>query len=263
MADRKRPKYKAPLGSPKPKKPVNKPKKTMTPKEKRVKARKEAGKVSPQVPKKVVKQKPVSRGGIRYVAKATQKVAASQAGKAAAAKIAAASAARMGIFARGATKFAKSRFGVPAAVFTVGAIAVDYARKAFDESKKRRLAKDFGSRMRSSIKSAKGSSKDKPGKHDPYTGYYGPLAPLETKKVKDTRAKKTVTPRTTGASGDGPGPTPPTPKSVNREKQMRDFAKYNKAGSKIGMKMDDILRGAFSFMGALPKSTAKDKWKNK
>jgi hypothetical protein len=42
-------------------------------KQTRVAKRGEAGKVSPQVPKKVVKQKPVSRGGIRKVAKATKK----------------------------------------------------------------------------------------------------------------------------------------------------------------------------------------------
>jgi len=79
----------------------------------------------------------------------------------------------------------------------------------------------------------------------------------------ETITKKAESEVPTKKAVDSPGPPPPTPKSVSREKQRRDFAAYNKPGSKLGMKMDDILRGAFSFMGALPKSTAKDKWKNK
>jgi hypothetical protein len=58
-------------------------------------------------------------------------------------------------------------------------------------------------------------------------------------------------------------PSLKAPESDLKKDSRKDFAKYNKPGSKLGMKMDDILRGAFSFMGALPKSTAKDKWKNK
>jgi len=56
---------------------------------------------------------------------------------------------------------------------------------------------------------------------------------------------------------------PKAPESTAKKDSRLDFAEYNKAGSKLGMKLDDILRGAFSFLGTLPKSTDEDKWKNK
>jgi len=77
--------------------------------------------------------------------------------------------------------------------------------------------------------------------------------------IKDTRAKNPLAPPVTGTSGDGPEPTP---KSAMRESQIRDFKKYNKSNL-LGRSIDDALRGFFSFMGTLPKSTDEDKWKNK
>jgi len=68
-----------------------------------------------------------------------------------------------------------------------------------------------------------------------------------------------LVPGVKAASGDGPGPTP---KSSMRESQIRDFKKYNKSNL-LGRSIDDALRGFFSFMGTLPKSTDKDKWKNR
>jgi len=68
-----------------------------------------------------------------------------------------------------------------------------------------------------------------------------------------------LVPGVKAASGDGPGPTP---KSAMRESQIRDFKKYNKSNL-LGRSIDDALRGFFSFMGTLPKSTDKDKWKNR
>jgi hypothetical protein len=211
------------------------------------------------------KKKPVSRGGIRKVAAATQKAAASQAGKAAAARVAGASAARMGIFARGATKFAKSRLGVPAAVLTVGAIAVDYARKAFDESKKRRLDKDTTPDSPSVGKSTEQrKTMERLKRERTFRAKVQLLTPLKEVRVPDTRAKKTGNRPTTGKSGDGPGPKDfKAPESTAKKDSRLAFEKYNKTGSKLGMKMDDILRGAFSFMGTLPKSTDEDKWKYK
>jgi hypothetical protein len=86
----------------------------------------------------------------------------------------------------------------------------------------------------------------------------------EAEVIEDTRAKKTGNRPTTGKSGDGPGPKQlKAPLSAMNQDSRLDFAKHNKSGSKLGMKMDDILRGAFSFLGTLPKSTDEDKWKNK
>jgi len=83
-------------------------------------------------------------------------------------------------------------------------------------------------------------------------------------KIPDTRAKKSLAPPVRGASGDGPGPKDfKAPESTAKKDSRLAFEKYNKTGSKLGMKMDDILRGAFSFMGTLPKSTDEDKWKYK
>jgi hypothetical protein len=249
MADRKRPKYKAPLVSPESKKSVKKPKtppstmakskqtrvaergKHRAPQQTAKRKKTDAAKrdIPPKKAAKKVVKKPVSRAQRVIVDPKNVNIMGGR---------------------KGSGKYYKAAAAL-AALVAAGTAAWQQTKPS------------FGSRMRSSIKSAEGSPKDKPRKHDPFTGYYGPLAPLETKEVKDTRAKKTGTRPTTGASGDGPGPPPPTPKSVSREKQRRDFAAYNKPGSKLGMKMDDILRGAFSFMGALPKSTAKDKWKNK
>jgi hypothetical protein len=119
---------------------------------------------------------------------------------------------------------------------------------------------DFGSSTREAINRARG------GKHDrPKAGTLGRQSgfPLD-KVVTDTRAKKTGNRPTTGESGDGPRPKELKAPESDRKKDSRlDFETYNKAGSKLGMKLDDMLRGAFSFMGTLPKSTDEDKWKNK
>jgi len=114
---------------------------------------------------------------------------------------------------------------------------------------------DFGSSIKEAIDSARGGKYDRP-KAGPLGRQSGfPLARV----IKAPSPAKSLVPGVKAASGDGPGPTP---KSAMRESQIRDFKKYNKSNL-LGRSIDDALRGFFSFMGTLPKSTDEDKWKNK
>jgi hypothetical protein len=142
------------------------------------------------------------------------------------------------------------------AVVVAGAGMV--ATKKAQDANKVKPKSDFITTMRTAIDSSKREVEQR-NRERTFRAKVQLLTPLKEVRVPDTRAKKTGNRPTTGESGDGPGPTP---KSAMRKSQIRDFKKYNKSNL-LGRSIDDALRGFFSFMGTLPKSTDEDKWKNK
>jgi hypothetical protein len=145
----------------------------------------------------------------------------------------------------------KAVYGTGVVVATgLGMVATEKAQDA----NKGKPKSDFITMMRTAIDSSKRDAVKTTGIKRPKLKAF-----KEARVIKAPSPAKSLVPGVKADSGDGPGPTP---KSAMRESQIRDFKKYNKSNL-LGRSIDDALRGFFSFMGTLPKSTDKDKWKNR
>jgi hypothetical protein len=152
----------------------------------------------------------------------------------------------------------KEKFGYGTGVVVATGLGMVATKKAQDANKGKPKS-DFITMMRTAIDSSKRDAVKTTGIKRPKLKAF-----KEARVIKAPSPAKSLVPGVKAASGDGPGPKDfKAPESTAKKDSRLAFEKYNKTGSKLGMKMDDILRGAFSFMGTLPKSTDEDKWKYK